>query len=48
MKRIVWFFCVCFVFSASACNESASKKVDQQKAAKSLYRNTCGYYNHDL
>ena len=35
MKRIVWFF-VCVLFlSASACNESASKKVDQDKAAQS-------------
>ena len=34
MKRIVWFF-VCVLFlSASACNESASKKVDQDKATQ--------------
>lgn len=35
MKRIVWFFVCALFFSVSACNESASKKVDQDKAAQS-------------
>ena len=35
MKRIAWIFVCALMFSTSGCNESASKKVDQEKASES-------------
>lgn len=34
MKRIAWIFICTLLVSAGACNESASKKVDQEKASQ--------------
>jgi len=34
MKRLAWIFVCTLLFSASACNESAAKKVDKEKASQ--------------
>tara|TARA_B100001057_G_scaffold497470_1_gene601650 strand:- start:1169 stop:1669 length:501 start_codon:yes stop_codon:yes gene_type:complete len=34
MKRLAWFFICALLFSASACNESAAKKVDKEKVSQ--------------
>lgn len=34
MKKIAWIFVCALLMSATACNESASKKVDQEKATE--------------
>ena len=34
MKRLAWIFVCALLFSASACNESAAKKVDKEKASQ--------------
>ena len=34
MKKIAWIFVSILIFGVSSCNESASKKVDQEKASE--------------
>lgn len=34
MKRLAWIFIFTLLFSASACNESAAKKVDKEKVSQ--------------
>ena len=34
MKRLIWIFVYTFLFSASACKESAAKKVDKEKVSQ--------------
>ena len=40
MKKIVWIFVCALLMSATACNESASKKVDQEKATENAAKTT--------
>ena len=34
MKRLAWIFVCALLFSASACDESAAKKVDKEKVSQ--------------
>ncbi len=40
MKRIAWIFVYTLIVSTTACNQSASKKVDQEKAAEKSEKTT--------
>jgi hypothetical protein len=40
MKKIAWIFVCALLMSATACNESASKKVDQEKATENAAKTT--------